>query len=73
MQHGRRNAKPFRAGMCVSPSRHQERLADLFFPDHTVDFRHPGWRATGPQAAHAVLNFLTTGRADWDCVVGVAP
>jgi hypothetical protein len=50
----------------------QERLAELFFPDHTIDFRHPGWRATGPQAAHAVLNFLTTGRADWDHVMAVA-
>jgi hypothetical protein len=43
-------------------------LSALFFPDNTVNFRHPGWRATGAQAAQAILNFLTTGNADWDRV-----
>ena len=42
------------------------RLSLLFFPDHTVDFHHPGWRASAPQAAQAILNFLTTGHPDWD-------
>jgi hypothetical protein len=48
------------------------RLSALFFPDHTVNFRHPGWYATGPQAAQAILNFLTTGEADWDRAMGTA-
>jgi len=44
-------------------------LAALFFPDLTVNHRHPGWRASGPEAARAVLNFLTTGAPDWSGVM----
>ncbi|MEJ0096458.1 MAG: hypothetical protein WDN46_24525 [Methylocella sp.] len=44
-------------------------LGDLFFPDLTVNHQHPGWRAQGPQAARAILNFLTTGVADWTDVM----
>ncbi|WP_026607630.1 hypothetical protein [Methylocapsa acidiphila] len=44
-------------------------LAALFFPDLTVDRRHPGWRANGAAAARAILNFLTTGRPNWDGVM----
>jgi hypothetical protein len=46
-------------------------LAQLFFPDLTVNHRHPGWRASAPEAARAILNFLTTGVPDWDGVMGV--
>ncbi|ACB94448.1 hypothetical protein [Beijerinckia indica] len=44
-------------------------LTPLFFPDLTVNHAHPGWRAKGPQAARAILNFLTTGKPDWDAVM----
>jgi hypothetical protein len=44
-------------------------LAALFFPDLTVEHRHPGWRASGPEAARAVLNFLTTGTPGWSDVM----
>ncbi len=44
-------------------------LAALFFPDLTVDRRHPGWRAGAPEAARAILNFLTTGAPDWSAVM----
>ncbi|WOJ91386.1 hypothetical protein RZS28_09075 [Methylocapsa polymorpha] len=44
-------------------------LAALFFPDLTVNHQHPGWRARGPEAAQAVLNFLTTGAPDWSGVM----
>jgi len=45
-------------------------LSALFFPDLTINQQHPGWHATGPQAAQAILNFLTTGKPDWDAVMG---
>lgn len=48
-------------------------LAALFFPDLTVTQRHPGWRASGPQAAEAVLGFLTTGVPNWDTVMRHVP
>jgi hypothetical protein len=48
-------------------------LAALYFPDLTVTQRHPGWRASGPQAAEAVLGFLTTGAPDWDSVMQRIP
>ncbi len=48
-------------------------LAALFFPDLTVTQRHPGWRASGPQAAAAVLGFLTTAAPDWDGVMQHLP
>jgi hypothetical protein len=44
-------------------------LAALFFPDLTIEHRHPGWRASGPEAARAVLNFLTTGTPGWNDVM----
>jgi hypothetical protein len=44
-------------------------LAGLFFPDLTVNHRHPGWRAAASDAAHAIHNFLTTGAPDWDGVM----
>lgn len=44
-------------------------LATLYFPDLTVTHRHPGWTASGAQAAQAVVNFLTTGRPAWDAVM----
>lgn len=47
-------------------------LAPLFFPDLTANKAHPGWRARPAEAAHAILNFLTTGAPDWDAVMGVA-
>jgi hypothetical protein len=47
-------------------------LAALFFPDLTVDRQHPGWRSGAPEAARAILNFLTTGAPDWDAVTGRA-
>jgi hypothetical protein len=47
-----------------------EALAPLFFPDRTINFQHPGWRAKGPQAAKAILNFLALGKPDWDAVIG---
>lgn len=47
-------------------------LANLFFPDLTVNYRHPGWRAGPREAAGAILNFLTTGAPDWDGVMGCA-
>jgi len=46
-----------------------EALAPLFFPDRTINFQHAGWRASAPQAAQAILNFLTTGTPDWDAAV----
>jgi len=49
-----------------------ESLSALFFPDNTVSFHHPGWRASAAQAAQAILNFLTIGRADWNSVMGLA-
>ncbi|VFU10287.1 hypothetical protein [Methylocella tundrae] len=48
---------------CDSP------LAALFFPDFTVNHRHPGWRAEACGAARAIVNFLTTGAPDWDGVM----
>jgi hypothetical protein len=45
-------------------------LEALFFPDRTINFQHPGWRCRGPQAGQAILNFLTTGKPDWDAVMG---
>jgi hypothetical protein len=47
-------------------------LAALFFPDLTVNHQHPGWRASGAEAAHAILNFLTTGAPDWNRVMSGA-
>ncbi len=47
-----------------------EPLSGLFFPDLTVNHRHPGWRANAGDAARAILNFLTTGAPDWDGVMG---
>ncbi len=44
-------------------------LAALFFPDRTINFQHPGWRSKPPQAGQAILNFLTTGKPDWDSVM----
>ncbi len=44
-------------------------LSALFFPDHTINYRHPGWRASAAQAACAIINFLTTGAPDWDGVM----
>ncbi len=49
-----------------------ESLAELFFPDRTVNYQHPGWRASAPQAAQAIINFLTTGKPDWDTVMAKA-
>jgi len=46
-------------------------LTPLFFPDLTVNQAHSGWRASGSQAARAILNFLTTGKPDWDAVMNV--
>jgi hypothetical protein len=48
-------------------------LAALFFPDLTVNRQHPGWRASGPEAARAILNFLTTGAPDWSAVMRKTP
>ena len=45
--------------------------AALFFPDLTVNHRHPGWRAEASDAARAIINFLTTGAPDWDGVMRV--
>jgi hypothetical protein len=44
-------------------------LEDLFFPDRTINFQHKGWRASAPQASQAILNFLTTGKPNWDAVM----
>lgn len=44
-------------------------MAPLFFPDLTVNYRHPGWRAGPLEAARAIVNFLTTGAPDWDGVM----
>jgi hypothetical protein len=46
-------------------------LCALFFPDLTINQQHPGWRAKAPQAARAILNFLTTGKPDWNGVMRV--
>ncbi len=46
-----------------------EPLSVLFFPDRTINFQHPGWRAKAPQAGQAILNLLTTGKPDWDGVM----
>jgi hypothetical protein len=46
-------------------------LSHLFFPDLTVNHRHPGWRAKALDAARAIINFLTTGAPDWDGVTRV--
>jgi hypothetical protein len=46
-------------------------LAALFFPDLTVNHRHPGWRAEASDAARVIINFLTTGAPDWDGVMRV--
>ncbi len=46
-------------------------MAALFFPDLTVNHSHPGWRAEAPDAARAIINFLTTGAPDWDDVMRV--
>jgi hypothetical protein len=44
-------------------------LASLFYPDLTVNHQHEGWRARGPQAARAIVNFLTRGTPDWQEVM----
>jgi hypothetical protein len=44
-------------------------MAALFFPDLTVNYSHPGWRASATEAARAIVNFLTTGAPDWDGVM----
>jgi len=44
-------------------------MSALFFPDLTVNYRHPGWRASPADAARAIINFLTTGAPDWDVVM----
>jgi hypothetical protein len=46
-------------------------MAALFFPDLTVNHRHPGWRAEASDAARAIINFLTTGAPDWDGVMRI--
>ena len=52
---------------------HSRALRPLFFPP--LDSRaprarqHPGWNATAPRAARAVINFLTLGDPRWDDVV----
>ena len=44
-------------------------MSALFFPDLTVNYSHPGWRAGPADAARAIINFLTTGAPDWDGVM----
>ena len=52
---------------------HSRALKPLFFPP--LDNRaprarqHPGWGATGLDAARAVINFLTLGEPRWDDVM----
>jgi hypothetical protein len=44
-------------------------MSALFFPDLTVNYRHPGWRAGPADAARAIINLLTIGAPDWDVVM----